>query len=358
MPVLERVLDQYMPVEPRDVEAAFDRIWQDASGGVHDTSSVRLRISNIIVWGEGREVGDRFDGVMDTIARRHPCRAILAVTSPDVGTLESSISARCWRTAMGSRHICLEEILLRGRPDGEHELASAVLGLTVSELPVHLWLVGEPNLARLPIELWNLADRVYIDTAAAADARQALRALANDVRMEAVVVDLAWERARAWRELSAQFFDTSAAAAQLERLTTVQIAGGTGRISSAALSLAGWLSAALQLSLASTSVENTLIKATFYDGTRAVELQLEPSPEGMELERLTLRTGQATFSIEMHAASGHLYVSSDLTSESMQRAVARDPDDDASLLIAAIEDTSAPDVYISALRDALGLLDV
>lgn len=358
-PALERLLDQFMPVEPRDIEAAFDRIWQDASSGAYDTSSVRLRVSNFIVWGGETEASDRFDHVMESLAQRHPCRAILAVTATETGPLRSAISAHCWRTALGGRHICSEEILLQGRPGGEREVASVVLALVVSELPVHLWLVGEPDpRRRLPEELLELADRLYVDSAAGAVTPVALRTIAGALdETETALVDLAWERTNAWRELAAQFFDSGTSASQLDRLTQIEIAGGAGQISSAALLMAGWLASSLDLSPASVAAANTLVEATCYDGTRGVQIRITPSPAAMELERVALTTGDAEFTIALHADSAHMHVRSDWHAEPVHRTVSREPDSDAFVVTAAIEDTSAPDTYGGALRTALGLLD-
>ena len=358
-PALERLLDEFLPVEPREIEAAFDRIWQEASSGAYDTSSVRLRVSNFIVWGAEGDAAGRFDRVMETLAQRHPCRAILAMTAGDAGPLRSSISAHCWRTALGGRHICSEEILLRGRLGGEHEIASAVLGLMVSELPVHLWLAGAPDPVRyMPEELVELADRLYVDSAAAPSTPAALRELAGGLGdLDAVVVDLAWERATAWRELAAQFFDSHATASQLDRLAAIEIVGGDGQPSSAALLTAGWLAASLEMSPASVSASDAQLEATYYDGTRGVQLKVAPSPLAIELERVALRTGDAAFTIEVHEPSGHMHVRSDFASEPVHRTVARDRDDDASVLTAAIEDTTAQDVYEAALRAAVELLD-
>jgi len=359
-PTLERLLDQFLPVEPGSIEAEFDRIWQDASSGSYDTSSVRLRVSNFIAWGgdaEG-EAGERFEHVIGLLAQRHPCRAILAVTAADAGSLQSAISAHCWRTAVGGRHICSEEILLRGRPSGEREMASALLALLVPELPVHLWLIGDPDAKRrVPEELLDLADRLYVDSAAGAASGVALRAIAAALSDRGpAIIDLAWERTTAWRELAAQFFDGPRTSAELQRLTEIEIDGGAGGVSAAALLLAGWLAASLELSLASVEASNSLVRATFYDGTRGVQLQVAPSAAGMEIERVKLATGGAEFYIELHPASGHMHVRSDFAEEPVHRTVAPEPDDDASVLTAAVEDTSAPETYARALRAALELL--
>ncbi len=353
-PTLERLIDPFLPVEPAGIEAEFDRIWQDAASGAYDTSSVRLRISNFIAWGTEAEAGDRFERVMETLALRHPCRSFLAVTSPDVEKLESAISAHCWRTPTGGRHICSEEILVRGRLGGEREIASAVLGLVVPELPVHLWLIGEPELLRrVPAEVLNIADRVYVDSAAGS-----LRALdVTGGEVDVVVIDLAWQRTAAWRELVAQFFDRPEAAREIDRLVSIEIVGGAKGVSSASLLMAGWLASSLGFSPASIGTDGSDVVAAFYDGSRGVQLRIKPSVAGAELERVALKTADAEFLVEMHADSGHMHIRSDWAANPVRRTVAPDAVDDATVLAAALEDASDQGVFRAALLVANELLE-
>ena len=42
---------------------------------------------------------------------------LTVMTSPDRTALEASISALCWRTATGGRHVCSEEVILKAGPN-------------------------------------------------------------------------------------------------------------------------------------------------------------------------------------------------------------------------------------------------
>ncbi len=358
-PSLERLIDHFLPVEPSKIEAEFDRIWQDASSGSLDSSSVRLRVSNFIAWGAESETGERFERVMETLALRHPCRGILAVTSGEATVVESAISAHCWRTATGGRHICSEEILLRGHPGSENQLASAVLALLVPELPVHLWLVGEPEFARrVPDELLHVVDRIYVDSAYSASTQLGLRTiLTATADQEPTILDLAWQRGSVWRDLVAQMFDSPIVIGELERVTSISVDGGAEHVSTGALLIAGWLVARLNLNAASIDAGETLVDATCYDGSRGVTLRVTPSPAGLEIGRVSLSTPDAEFLVELHAESGHMHVRSNFTAEPVHRTVSRAPDDDASVLTDALDDTTGLAVYMDALHAAVVLAE-
>jgi len=356
---IERLVDQFLPVPPDAIEQEFDRIWRESSRGGQDASSVRLRVSNLVAWGREQEAGERFEAVMERLASRHPCRGILAVTADDAVDVESAISAHCWRTQAGGRNLCSEEILLRSRPGQEALLASAVSALLVPELPVHAWLVGEPDVARrLPEEVLEAADTVVIDCGAATLQGLGLRALQRALAaLDARVVDMAWTRSSHWRDLLAQFFDTQEALERLERVESIRVEGGAGGISAAAYLVAGWLVSRLGLSIASASASNMMTSATLYDGTRGVQLTITPGAAGHEIESLVVSAGGATFELTMHAESGHILVGTDLPATPMHRTVVAEAADDAELLLAAIEGAEDPSVIREAVGAAIALLD-
>ena len=293
---------------------------------------------------------------MTTLARRHPCRGILAVTSPDVAGLESAISAHCWRTAAGGRHFCAEEVAASGAKGGEQELASAVLALLVAEVPAVVWVLGDPGGAHLPEEIATAADRLFMDSARAVDSATGLRTvLRTSASYDVETSDLAWVRTQTWRELAAQLFDGNEA--QLDDVRVIEITGGTAAISSAALLTAGWLASRLDLTMASANASNERLDATFYDGTRGVSMQVRPSEQKLELDCIRIGTSMAEFIVELHGESDHLHVRADALVPPVHRVVAREPVDDASVLLAALERPRDERVYNESALAVLALFD-
>jgi glucose-6-phosphate dehydrogenase assembly protein OpcA len=349
-------MDHFMPVGVHDIESEFDRIWQESSSAGGDGSSVRLRISNFLAWGVAARAAEDFERVMEVFAERHPCRGILAMLSAEAEAVQASISAHCWRTAAGGRHICSEEIVLVAPEGSRRALASAVLALLVPDLPVHLWLIDDTaSVMQVPDEILNTADRLYLDTAKNPRAAEAIAsALEVKQALDVRVIDFAWLRAAEWRELAAQLFD-GPSRSLLGKVTSIEIIGGAGSVEAPAALLAGWLVASLDLTLNSTESEGHRISATLYDGTRGVHLILQPAASSAQIEQLVFRTEEALLSVSLQDV-GRLVLRSDWGDAPTERVVSMEADDIAALALRAVDDESDEGLYGEAARAALTLL--
>lgn len=352
---IERIAGRPIGVEPAAIEDEFARIWRETAGDTYDASSIRLRVLNLVGIGNAADAETRYERVMEAMPQRYPCRGILALLDPAVADVTASISAHCWSSATGGRHVCSEEVLLRGGPAQGRAVASAVLALLVPEVPVDVWLIGPPDLqGELLDEVLEAADRLLLDSGAATEAAATYRdalAIANDRGL--AICDLAWHRLVAWRTLTAQFFDGEGARQELTRLQSIEVAGGAGRPSSEALLLAGWFVSRLGLSPADVSVRGGGFDATLYDGTRGIRLAVAPGDSVMRSVRI--RTQNALFLVESHEASGHMHVREEWPDASPHRTVAMRPVDDASVVVEALDDPDDASVFIDAMRAALTL---
>lgn len=347
---IERLEARPIGVDPAVIEDEFARVWRETAG---DDSPVRVRVMNLVAIATRADDMDRFEAAMQVLPERHPCRGILVAGSPSYDRLEATIGAHCWRSTGGRRHVCSEEVILTGGPLQDRELASAVLGLLVPELPVCVWLLGMPESdSLLRDRIVGSADRVLLDSDRAAQAERGLtQALAIEREYGVPCADLAWARTSAWRGLIAQLFDGPDGARELDLLQSIEVRGGTGRVLSDALLLGGWLIS--RLALAPTDVARAAgggIAATMYDGTREVRVRVGPAEDGAKLASVRIVTRDATFSIERHAESGHLHVREDWDSGSMRRVVDAPPDDEPSLVVAALDDTHAGTLYQDTAR--------
>jgi glucose-6-phosphate dehydrogenase assembly protein OpcA len=357
-PIIEPVLDKPQAVEPGNIERAFDAIWRESSGAGYDDSSIRLRVVNLVAVAADEAAERRFERVMDVFPQRHPCRGILARTVEGQQGVEASIAAHCWR-AGGSRHLCSEEVLLRGGPGDTAALASVVLSLLVPELPVALWPVGLAGLVRVPEGLIEAADRIFIDTAEAGEAGSLLRAaLTASDDYDAEIVDLAWCRLNAWRSLLAQFFDGEAGARELSRMKSIEVTGGRAALSTEALLIAGWLVDRLDYAPADVETTRGRVRATLYGGSSGVSMSVATAPGGEVLSSVRMRSAQAQFLVEMHESSGHIHVRQEWPDGPIDRTVEREAADDATLLSQALDDTAGPALYLGAARRVVTILGV
>ncbi|MBF6600482.1 MAG: glucose-6-phosphate dehydrogenase assembly protein OpcA [Dehalococcoidia bacterium] len=355
---IERLEDHEIAVDPPAIEAEFRRIWRDTSGG-EDASSIRLRVLNFVAFAHERADIERFERVVRLLPQRHPCRAILALAGPEQETLRAAIAVLCWRPAAGAAHICAEEVRLFGGAGEQQEVASAVLGLLVPELPVVVWLMDRPELGgRMSGELIDTADRLIFDSAGQADGVGTFdRVLRAGQRWELALSDLAWGRLASWRALIAQFFDGEGVK-QLSQIQSIEIASGGGSLSSEALLLAGWLVSRLGLSLADLNTSAERIEATLYDRTRGVTLTVARDDDAgaAPLREVRIRTSEATLGVEVHAESAHMHVREQWDDAPARRTVASLPGDDASVIAMALDDYADPAIYAEALGSALALL--
>ncbi len=356
---IERLTDAPVAVQPADVEAEFSRIWQETTGTGAGESSIRLRVLNFIGIGLTDDARDRFGHVMEALPERHPCRGIMAMTAPGHDAVIASISAHCWRSGSGNRHVCSEEVLLQAAPGQERPLASAVLALLVPELPVAAWLIGDLDFDHaIATEIIGAAERVFIDSTGSPDARAILRSAAHAVAGHDIeVCDLAWCRLGAWRGLVAQFFDGDDGPRQLASLQSIEIVSGGNELGSESLLLAGWLVSCLGLSIADVSRSAGRIEATLYDGSNGVRLAISASGGAIApLERVSLKTKDAAFLVELHHDSGHMHVREEWPDARVRRTVAPSPTDEALLFAEALDDADDPGVFLGAMNSALSLL--
>jgi glucose-6-phosphate dehydrogenase assembly protein OpcA len=355
---IERIARRPIGIEPAEIESAFDGIWQDVSDDQYDASSVRLRLLNLVAVGAGTGAEQIFDRVMEVMTQRYPCRGILASLDPDVSDVTAWISAHCWRVGTGRRHVCSEEVVLRGGTDHGRALASAVLALLVPEVPVEIWLVESCDLTGdLTEELMEAADRVFVDSARTGEPLKAYEdALAIRDDRGIVVSDFAWHRLEGWRAMVAQFFDNPGAQRQLATLQSIEIVGGAGRPSSEALLFAGWFVSRLGLSPADVTERVGGFSATLYDGTRGISLSASADREGVPLREVRLDTEGASFLIQLHSDSGHVHVREERPDSSARRTVAPYPTENADVMLHALDEASGASVEAEAMRSILSVL--
>jgi Glucose-6-phosphate dehydrogenase subunit len=139
---------------------------------------------------------DAAEATLAGMAERHPSRTLILVPLPDEPDgLDAELSVRCF--ADGDRHVCGEVIEMRLRGNRVEAVASIVLPLLISDLPVFCRWRGEPPFGEAPWEqLIDVADRVVVDSSEWEELRYAELA-ANFER--SAISDIAWARLLEWR---------------------------------------------------------------------------------------------------------------------------------------------------------------
>ncbi len=134
--------------------------------------------------------------------------------------------------------------------------------------------MGRPEFGAIA----GMATRVIIDSAAAADSRDAMRRMADSVHRGGILADLAWTRLTRWRETLARVFDNRDTLTHLSEVNHVQVRFGPS-YETAAWYLAAWAANALasvgQVAAPVISRQDESLRLELSGGKFRVELSRE-----------------------------------------------------------------------------------
>lgn len=259
---------------PVEIEAALRRLLEER----HRESKAYspARVLNLVVVVDHTWRGDVV-GRLERIGRLHPSRAIVCA----VGENRESLGA--WATMAcdvpeqpGAIALCRERVELEVGPRHLTRLDSVVRPLLVRDLGTLIW---SPHHHPDAVDaLAGLGDSVLLDSSDAPELDAAL-ARADELGGHLEVVDLAWLRAKPWRERIAATFDPPAWRQSLGRLASVSVRHHPGSAASGLL-LLGWLAARLGWESSGLQVSGEATRrGSARSGSGDVELRLEPAPE-------------------------------------------------------------------------------
>ena len=292
------------------VERALQALWKRASAehaGEGRPPVTRVGTLNLLALAEESTAAESALGEMLEISAHHPGRIFLLETTPEPGALRAEVSAHCHLRGGGGQ-VCSEIIRVRIGEPVEPRVHSVVAPLLIPDLPVVLWLPGDPRHADPAENLLRLVDRVVVDShRAAARAAHFARLRRWDQTARLGLTDLAWQRLGRWRSLAAQLFQEELAVSSPADLREIEIeyvdaeeGRPCGRIE--ALYFAAWVAARLGYAPASERFEperGLAWEATRADGT-SLSARFRPRSRAGEVAGDLHRIG-------LTAASGTVY---------------------------------------------------
>ena len=180
-------------------------------------------------------------GALEGLAERHPSRTILLFPQPDADgdAIAAEVDLRCFAGGGPAAQVCWEVVSIRLLGGRAAWPASIVVPLFLPDLPVFLRWRGPLGTDEGERELVGAVDRLVVDSSECPDLAfefSTLEAVMDDV----IVSDIAWARARPWREAVAALWPAIAGA------STLRVAGPEAD----ARLLAGWLGARLDREIA------------------------------------------------------------------------------------------------------------
>ncbi|MBP1464503.1 glucose-6-phosphate dehydrogenase assembly protein OpcA [Candidatus Chloroploca sp. M-50] len=248
-------------VEIGAIERELRQLWSESAEKAPDGQAViRALTLNLIACTHDAAHADRMTDAIQQLTASHPSRAILALLQPDAPEprLDGFVQANCLLSRRGTPQVCGEQITLDARGSAVQQVASLILALLVPDLPVVLWLSHpDPFADPLLTRLRSVVDRVIVNSQAFAHPTKELVHMAELERAVSsgglalhtfAISDLTWASLTAWRELTAQFFDTRPLLPHLRRIDHVTItyqAPGGANNPVAGLLFAGWLASSL-----------------------------------------------------------------------------------------------------------------
>jgi glucose-6-phosphate dehydrogenase assembly protein OpcA len=244
---------QGIPVETGQIEAELTRLWGPAAelaGGpeLENPNVTRVVLANLVVEA-GPDCPECLEATLDTVAERHPCRAIVLRRTDEAGrSIQAEIAALCHLPTPGKPQVCSERIVLRAGPEGLDLLPGAVRPLLEANLPFVLWWTEDPRpLESFFLDLARESSRLILDLPDPSADPQAIRS-GLDPAINPFARDTSWFGITRWRELVAQFFDGPDPIGTLSKMVSVEIAAevpGEPRIPRTAAWLVAWLAGQL-----------------------------------------------------------------------------------------------------------------
>ncbi len=232
-------------VQPEKILKDLSKLWVDL--GKEDSQNgaagvLRACAMTLIAAVEQEADAQEAAETIANLVHQHPSRVIVMRILEDHDTLEARVFAQCWMPFGSRQQICCEQIEITASKSRVDDLPKLVLGIMAPDLPVVIWCRGE-RLLRDPAfqQLFPLADKIIVDSAAFADALAALEFIRHFIAAGRNVADLAWTRLTPLREMVAQMFANPAALAQLKNLTKVTISCRGPATSSPLHYLSAWL---------------------------------------------------------------------------------------------------------------------
>jgi glucose-6-phosphate dehydrogenase assembly protein OpcA len=219
---------QGIPVDLREVETTLQHLWGPAAevvGGPQPEhpNVTRVVLANLVV---ERLMADAeaLRPVVEEVINRYPCRAIVVRGSDDPARrITAEVSALCHLPDPGMPQVCSERIVLRAGPNAVDLIAGAVRPLLEADLPLVLWWTTDPRSHEgLFRDLGDECSRLLLDLPDPGTSAASLR-LGLDPAICACSRDTVWFGLTRWRELVAQFFDSSCHHETLNRIDSVQI---------------------------------------------------------------------------------------------------------------------------------------
>ena len=215
-------------VSPERVLKELSALWVSygKEGAAGDGGGVLRACSmTLVVLAEGSDDAAALRETIAALMPEHPARAIVvSLSGAGPRALADRVQQQCWKPFGLGKQICCEQIEITASDEALADLPSVLLPLAVPDLPVMVWC-RSPRLVRKAEfgQIARMATKVVVDSAAFADAGDAIRWMAGAAESGLTIGDLSWTRLTRWREMLSHVFDNRDYLAKLSGIGEVRV---------------------------------------------------------------------------------------------------------------------------------------
>ncbi|MCI0458599.1 MAG: glucose-6-phosphate dehydrogenase assembly protein OpcA [Gemmataceae bacterium] len=230
--------NQPVQVPLKDVEHELSRQLKILQGEGEEPVQ-RARMSNLVVFCNSRELGERIADAIPEVVSVHPARVLLLIGESKTAGSAITATVHVRPQRLGSRQqCCSEQVTLAAAGHMVDRLPFAVRALLVGDLPVNLWwaVPQPPPLAgALLYELGEYAQQIMYDSLGWPEPARGVVATATWLEQVErtsgsgrwrVASDLNWRRLKYWRRVVAQALDPASAPGAAESVKEILIEHG------------------------------------------------------------------------------------------------------------------------------------
>jgi len=201
-------------VEVEMIQNELDKLWQGAADNGLVARACRF---NLLVYSPNEGAYERATAALAESTRRHPCRAIVLMVEPDAAENEVTAYLSAHWHASEEKRVGCEQIAIIAKGNAVDKLPESATALLVGDLPAVLWWQGDlPEESVLFEKLLASSRHLIFDSADGRDAGNTLsRARAVNLVWKTrngeagICGDLNWLRLSLYRNLVAQFLESS-----------------------------------------------------------------------------------------------------------------------------------------------------
>ncbi len=260
-------------VRTERVEDELSHLWRMSSDNVRTSQNINVRTSvlNLVVCTPDVESAQRASALIRDLSSTHIARVTILILDSSLPDLVATwITTRSFPVISDVTRHTFEQITLMVNGSAVQAIANIAQPLLKPDLHTYLWWLNDPPTNPALFDaLLKLSNRFIIDSSGFMTPEESLHTLSTLVQNipDSGLSDLNWGRITPWRELVAQFFDTTEYRPYLSGINTIEIEhaaepfaaltrteqGDVSPNAACALLLAGWLKTRLGWTYSSAS---------------------------------------------------------------------------------------------------------